>query len=70
MNEHKETIYQALSQMRGDDLERAKRAFWGMSEKQMQEQHGQSGKARSQIVAEYESHNRKVELAEAWVRNL
>lgn len=39
-----------LQQDRGDDLERAKSAFRGMSAEQMQEPHGNSGMTRQRIL--------------------
>jgi hypothetical protein len=63
----KQTIRDALLQYRGDDLNRARAAFRGLSPKQMQQQHGQSGKTRAQILEGYEQHVRNVEEAVAWL---
>lgn len=68
MNPHKTTILKALVQMRGDDLERATMDFSGFTMKQMQEQHGQSGKTRAQILKEYQDCAETVENATKWVR--
>lgn len=64
----KELAIQALENMKSDDLYRARAAFRGMTSKQMQEQYGQSGKTREQIIADYEKHEDRVNAAIAWVR--
>lgn len=69
MNAHKELAIQALQNMKGDDTYRARAAFRGMNAEQMKQQHGQSGKTRAQILAEYEAHDAKVDAAIAWVRS-
>jgi len=66
-NEHQKLAVQALNQMRGDDLARARMSFRGMNSAQMAEQHGWSGKTRKQILEEYEAHDRKVDAAIDWV---
>lgn len=38
-----------------DNLHRARSAFRGLSAQNMQEQYGQSGSTRAQIIADYES---------------
>lgn len=68
MNAHKELALRALTNMRGDDTARARRAFSHFSAKEMAEQHGESGKTRSQILAEYEAHDAKMDAAIAWVK--
>lgn len=64
----KQVVLQALSQMRGDDLYRARLAFRGMTFLEMKEQHGASGKSRAEILAEYEAWELKIDRAEAWVK--
>ena len=44
--EIKKTTLTALSVYDGDDLERAKMAFKGLSPVEMSQEHGQSGKTR------------------------
>ena len=68
MNAHQDLAIRALQNMKGDDLYRAKRAFSGYTQREMQEQHGQGGKTRQQILDEYEAHNRRVDEAIAWVK--
>jgi hypothetical protein len=46
MKEHQYLAIQALGQMKGDDLARARMAFKGMTPSQMGMFHGQSGKTR------------------------
>lgn len=63
----RKTLLAALSQYRGDDLERARAAFRRCTPEQMQEQYGQSGRTRAEILAEYEAHAMHVEAARQWV---
>jgi hypothetical protein len=46
-------IRRAMESYKGDNLERATRAFAGLSDKQMGEQYGQSGKTCREILDEY-----------------
>lgn len=66
--ENKKTTLKALDQMRGDDLYRARSEFAEFTPAQMNEQHGQSGKTRAQILEEYEAHDAKVQAAMDWIR--
>lgn len=66
-DEIKKTLLAALSTYRGDDVERARAAFRRYTPEQMKEQHGQSGRTRAEILAEYEQHAEKVEAARVWV---
>lgn len=61
---------QAVEQMRGDDLYRARMAFRGLTSKQMDEQFGQSGKTRRQILSEYELYDAKCNAAIGWLKTL
>ncbi len=53
----------ALTAYRGDDAARARREFRGLTPEQMQEQHGQSGKTRAEVLATYEQREAKVNAA-------
>jgi len=64
----KELAIKALENMKGDDLYRTQMAFRGMTQKQMQEQYGESGKTRSQILSDYQTREDRVNAAIAWVR--
>lgn len=68
MIEHQKLAIQALENMRGDDLFRARSAFRCMTPAEMQKEDGQSGKTRAQALAEYEAHERKVNDAIEWVK--
>ena len=68
MNAHQDLAIRALQDMKGDDLYRAKRAFSGYTPKEMQEQHGQSGQSRQEILDGYAAQNRKVDEAIEWVK--
>lgn len=50
-----EKLKRIIENAKGDDLERARRSFHGMSSRQLDEQHGQSGRTRRQILQEYEA---------------
>lgn len=68
MNGHKELAIRALENMMGDDAARARIEFRGLTIKQMQEQYGQSGRTREQVLAEYEGYEAKVRAAIDWVK--
>ena len=59
----KETIRRALWCYRGDDLERAKAAFRGMTPGMMEQEHGQSGNTRQSIMDIYVKHVHAIEVA-------
>ncbi len=69
MNEHAQTAIKALDRMKGDNTARALAAFRGMTAKQLDEQHGQSGETRRQVLEAYQAHDRKVDAAIAWVKS-
>jgi hypothetical protein len=56
----------ALENYLGDNLYRARRAFSGSN---LDEEYGESGKTKRQILAEYEQHEAEVKAAIAWVRS-
>lgn len=68
MNQPKETALQALSQFMGDDYLRARHAFSRYTPEQMEEQHGESGHTRAEILQGYEDHVAKVDAAIEWVK--
>ena len=70
MNAHKQIAIQALQNMRGDNTARARAAFRGMSKPQMQEQYGQSGKTRAQILSDYETLDARIDAAIAWIKSI
>ena len=70
MTSHKELAIKALENMKGDDTARAQRAFGGLSEAQMNEEYGASGKTRKEILGEYLAHDEKVDDAIDWIRSL
>lgn len=65
----KERAIHALGCQRGDNLYRARAAFNRMTPEEMQKQHGQSGKTRAQILAEYEQFDAEIDAAIAWIRS-
>jgi hypothetical protein len=66
MNEHQSLAIKAISQMMGDDSVRAHIAFRGMD---LQQPHGDSGKTRAQVLADYAAHDNQCEKAILWVRS-
>jgi hypothetical protein len=66
--ETKLLVLDGLSRLRGDDYERASRAFHGLTPEQMQEQHGQSGNTRQEILDSYRTHREAVDKAIAEVK--
>lgn len=64
-----ELLQRALGYYRGDDLYRAKAHFRGCTPEQMQEQYGESGKTRQQLLDEYEAHEKLCDQAQAYLAN-
>lgn len=56
-------VLAALVQYRGDDYARATAAFRNCSPRQLDEQYGQSGKTKRQILEEYHAHVTSVDQA-------
>jgi len=52
---------------RGDNLARARHAWEYCTPAQMQEEYGQSGRTRAQILADYEQHAADVDAALRWL---
>ena len=69
MNDHQLLAIQSLQNMRSDDTFRARAAFLGMSESDMQKEHGHSGKTRAQILSEYECSDARIDAAIAWIKS-
>ena len=68
--DNKKLAIQALHQMRGDDLYRARAAFHGKTQAEMNQQWGQSSKTCAEILAEYEAYDAKVMAAVKWVEGI
>lgn len=69
MNPHKKLAIQALHQRKGDNLARARAAFRNCTPAEMQEQYGQSGRTRAEILQEYEDYEFEVAAAITWVES-
>lgn len=67
--EVRDIILSALRQYAGDDSARAQMAFKNCTPAQMQEQYGESGSTRQEILDGYAEHNARVHAARDWVRN-
>ncbi len=61
------TLRKALTVYRGDDLERARLAFRGMTENEMAMLHGYGGRTRREVLAEYEAFDAKINRAAEWL---
>jgi hypothetical protein len=70
MTTPKETLLQALSSHRGDDLYRAISAFRNCTPTEMHQEYGQSGKTRHQIITEYQAHEDACTEAENYLKAL
>ncbi len=51
-----EIIRRAMDNAKGDDLERARRAFGSMNATQLDAPHGESGMTRREILDQYKKH--------------
>jgi hypothetical protein len=67
MSDHKRLAVQALQNMRGDDLARARWTFKRYTPAQMQEEYGASGRTCAQVLAEYEASDARIDAAIKWV---
>lgn len=63
----KNYIIELLENQRGDNLIRARHAFSSCTPEQMQEEYGQSGKTRQQILDDYEAYDAQITAAINWV---
>jgi len=70
MEQYKALAIHAVKSIQGDDLYRARAAFKYCTPEQMQEQHGQSGKTRAEVLAQYELHHKAAEETLAWLNSL
>lgn len=68
MNAHQKIAIRALEQCKGDDTARARHAFSRFTPEEMNEQHGEIGKTRAEILAEYERADAEIDAAISWVR--
>jgi hypothetical protein len=65
----KEYLIRVVTDARGDDLERARMAFRGLSEKEMDQQHGQSGQTRRDLLRAYEENRSLHDAAVSFLRD-
>lgn len=68
--ETKRMVLDGLSRLRGDDYERAERAFRQFTPTEMADMHGESGQTRQQILNGYRDHVKAVEAAVTEVKAL
>lgn len=61
--EMKDYIIKTLKYSKDDSLERAQRAFMGLSADQMNQQHGQSGRTRKEVLDCYQEARDKTNAA-------
>ena len=69
MNNKIQLAINALKTIKGDDFYRAKIAFRGLTEKQLNEMHGDSGKTKKQLLYEYMESDRKIDEAIDFLKN-
>ncbi len=73
MNPNKESadiIRHAMQNAKGDNLERAEASFRHVSTTSMDQEYGQSGKTRRDILEEYRANRRKWEAANKYLETL
>lgn len=70
MNKHLELAIRALENMRGDNLERAKLAFRNCSPEQMNQDYGESGRTRNEIINGYYEKATEINEAIEWVKKV
>lgn len=63
----REVLLHALRNFKGDDLERAERAFAGYSSHAMAQEYGRSGQTCQEILDGYRSSREEVNRAIKWV---
>lgn len=66
----KQKLLSIVEKARGDDLERAERAFQGMSDLQLDQQHGESGQSRRQMLESYRQERAEWKAAHLLVLSL
>lgn len=66
LNEHQALIIRALENMRGDDTIRARAAFRHCTPEQMQEEYGEGGMTRQEILDGYTARDARVDAAIQW----
>lgn len=68
MNQNKEVIFEALKQIRGDDLFRCRREFARFTFGEMMQKYGDSGKTRQQVLDDLIDRDRLIDSAVEWVK--
>ncbi len=66
----KQKLLSIVERSRGDDLERAEHAFRGMSDLQLDQQHGESGQSRRQLLESYRQERAEWKAAHLLVLSL
>lgn len=66
----KEKLIKIVEGARGDDLERAERAFGRFSQEQMKEEHGESGRTRAEILDAYKKERNEWNQAYALAKSI
>ena len=59
----KATLMRIVERARGDDLERAEHAFAGLSQDQLNEEWGQSGRTKGELLERYRQQRREWQAA-------
>jgi hypothetical protein len=69
MSNIKKIIISALNSHKGDNLARARNAWGGLSDIEMDQLHGQSGRTKREFLNDYQQHDDEVNEAINWVNN-
>ena len=73
MNRRKEVILQLVKNALAnadDNLSRARMAFRAMSNDEMREDHGQSGRSRQEVLSGYSARRDELKDVEVWARTM
>lgn len=68
--ERRDFAIRSIRETKGDNYERAKMAFSGLSEEQMAKEYGESGQTRSEILAIYKRHADNCAETITWLESL
>lgn len=69
MNKHQLLAINALKNMISGDTVRMRAAFQHLTPAQMQEQYGDSGQTRAQLLSAHEEHDAKIHAAINWIQS-
>ena len=68
-NSYRGLVISSLEAMKGDDTNRAIRAFRNFTEAEMNQEYGESGRTPAEILRSYKEHDAKIDAAIQWVKS-